>query len=349
MRKGCISLAESFFTQDFFGKYIRSVYHYALTFFQFDMDMHSHPAAELLYVISNQCRVNFSSHSLTLKKGELILIDRNVPHQLQIERGRECRVLNLELEAALCPADDFSRNLFAMLDKNQGFRELRRKPPAFFVVSDDGSSLKQCMDMILQALHRKTDTEIVSYEISAMIFLLLSAVCRRYEETMNVKTGVSSFVRQALIYIDEHYSEAISIDQLAKSCCVSKSHLQRAFRSSSGKTLVQVIQEKRVEKAKTLLRSSNLAIIEVAVETGFNNRQHFTETFTKITGISPSVYRKSKRNMLNTGPSLNSRLQGDAGNGSLCYKGCPGAYPKPETDDLFAEQPEQAVTGRNRC
>lgn len=336
-------MAESFFSQEIAGKSIRSVYHYALTFFQFDMDMHSHPAVELMYVASNHCTIRFPGQSLTLKKGELIFIDGGVPHQLYIERGKECRVLNLELEVAPGRENGALRDLFSLLGVNRGFQELRKKPPAFFVVPDDGSNLRQSMDMIQQALHRKTDTEIVSYEISAMIFLLLSLVCRRYEETMDIKTGVSSFVRQALGYIDEHYSEAITVDELAKSCCVSKSHLQRAFRMSSGKTLVQVIQEKRIEKAKILLRTSNLAMIDVAVETGFNNRQHFTETFTKIVGISPSAYRKSKRNMLSANAAFPPWQQENPGSRSLRYKGCPGYYPEEDEQDAHAAQPEPAA------
>ena len=328
-------MAESFFSQDFAGKCIQAVYHYALTLFQFDMDMHSHPHIELMYVASNQCTIHFPGHSLTLKKGELILIDKDIPHQLYVERGKECRVLNLELAAVPCRQNDMLQELFALLRKNKGYQKLCKKCPAFFVVPDDGCNLKQSMDMIQQALHRKTDTDIVQHEISAMIFLLLSLICRRYEETADMKTGISSFVEQALSYIDEHYSEVITVDELAKNCCVSKSHLQRAFRLSAGKTLVQVIQEKRIEKAKILLRSSNLAIIEVAVETGFNNRQHFTETFTKIVGISPSVYRKSKRNMLNTAAPFQTWNEEEAGNRSLSYKGCPGVYPRQDAEEIF--------------
>ena len=160
---------------------------------------------------------------------------------------------------------------------------------------------------------------------------------------MNVQTGVSSFVRQALSYIDEHYSEAITVDELAKSCCVSKSHLQRAFRMGAGKTLVKVIQEKRTEKAKILLRSSNLAMIDVAVETGFNNRQHFTETFTKIVGISPSAYRKSKRNMLGAAAAFPSLPKENEGNRSLHYKGCPGFYPEEDAQEAAKEHTHAAA------
>ena len=317
-------LTKNFFASDFSGKNIRSVYHYAMTFFQFDMDMHNHPAAELLYAASSRCTVNFTDKCVKLKKGELLFINPGIPHQLYIEQGRECRLINLELETVLCKASDL--DIFGMLCKNQGFKELHKEAPDFFIVSDDGCSLRQNMEMVVNALHRETDEGIAPYEISAMIFLLLSELCRRYEETLNA--GISSFVNQALIYIDAHYSEAISVEQLAKSCCISKSHLQRAFRASTGKTLVQVIQEKRVEKAKFLLRTSNLAVIEVAVETGFNNRQHFAETFTKIAGVSPSVYRKSSRNLLGLGSSPDSLTQEETGRRSLIGKGCPGAFLK---------------------
>lgn len=323
-------MAESFFRQDFLDKSIRPVYHYALTFFQFDMDMHTHPAVELMYVAGNQCTIRFPSHSLVLKKGELIFIDAGVPHQLYIEKGKECRVLNLELEVRPYSGRGFSRDFFAVLQQNQGFQKLRETTPAYFVVPDDGSTLKQSMDMIQQSLYRKTNTGTLTYEISAMLFLLLSLLCQRYAETVDTKTGMASFVSQAMRYIEVHYNEALSVEQLAKSCCVSKSHLQRAFRMCAGKTLVQVIQEKRVEKAKMLLRSSNLAIIDVAVETGFNNRQHFTETFTKIVGISPSDYRKSKGNMLGAVQSQQLSCKEGLGSQSLSYVGCPAALPQQE-------------------
>lgn len=61
-------------------------------------------------------------------------------------------------------------------------------------------------------------------------------------------------------------------------------------------SIIDKVNELRIEKAKLLLETSHMPIIDIAISVGFNNRRHFTHTFLKRTGSSPAIYRKHKEN-----------------------------------------------------
>ena len=93
-------------------------------------------------------------------------------------------------------------------------------------------------------------------------------------------------------YVDEHYcDEDISLDQLADVMHFSVSYLSKVFKSEVGKSFKEYITEKRIEKAKGLLRSSNYQIQDVARMVGYSNARSFINIFKKNTGVTPGVFK----------------------------------------------------------
>ena len=104
--------------------------------------------------------------------------------------------------------------------------------------------------------------------------------------------GENSFiVRNALQFIDEHYSERITLEEVAKNIYVSKWHLSKLLNKEVGRTFSQIINQVRIEKAKELLKDSSLRIGDVAELVGFLDISHFSRMFKKIEGISANNYR----------------------------------------------------------
>jgi len=102
----------------------------------------------------------------------------------------------------------------------------------------------------------------------------------------------NSLIKIVLLYLKYHYCENITLEELASLLGVSRGYLSRYFNSSTGVTLKHYINHLRIIKSKEYLLHSNLNISEICYELGYLNVEHFSRVFKKITGVSPSLYKK---------------------------------------------------------
>jgi two-component system, response regulator YesN len=98
-------------------------------------------------------------------------------------------------------------------------------------------------------------------------------------------------MEEAKTYIDSRLSEEISLDQVAAMIGLTPTYFSALFKKMTNETFVQYRIHRRMEKAKELLAVPHLRIADVASEVGYEDYPHFTKTFKKIVGISPSEYR----------------------------------------------------------
>ena len=99
--------------------------------------------------------------------------------------------------------------------------------------------------------------------------------------------------QRLLAFIEEHLGSDIGIATLAALAGYSPDHFARLFKQSFGLSPYQFILQRRVERAKALLRDRSHSIAEVAMLCGFASQAHFHTTFKTRTGVTPGVYRKS--------------------------------------------------------
>ena len=92
--------------------------------------------------------------------------------------------------------------------------------------------------------------------------------------------------------LDTNLSGDISLEALACECRISTRHFSRAFRQSVGMPPHRWLLRRRVEKARGLLRESKLTMSEIAAVCSFADQSHFTRVFSRITGVSPSAWRR---------------------------------------------------------
>ena len=106
----------------------------------------------------------------------------------------------------------------------------------------------------------------------------------------------SRIIRQALEYIDENYTdEAISLNQVASKVNVSANYFSAIFSQNMQMTFVEYVTNKRMEKAKKLLRTTDILASEVALMVGYKDAHYFSFVFKKTQGTSPREYRAGKR------------------------------------------------------
>ncbi len=99
-------------------------------------------------------------------------------------------------------------------------------------------------------------------------------------------------IRMMLEYIEQHFAEAISLTEIAGSIAVSPSVCLRCFEKTLGTTPIQYVKQFRLEKAATMLRTTQLSAKEIAFACGFNDVSYFTKAFREKNGCTPTAYRK---------------------------------------------------------
>ncbi len=95
--------------------------------------------------------------------------------------------------------------------------------------------------------------------------------------------------------IEAGLETGVSLDVLATTAGLSRSHFARAFRQSTGKSPHQYLTQRRLVRARELLARSDQPIIEIALRCGFSSQAHFTQSFRQIVGATPLEYRRARR------------------------------------------------------
>lgn len=95
-----------------------------------------------------------------------------------------------------------------------------------------------------------------------------------------------------LAYIDGNLSDKLSLKELSEMSCMSIPSFSRKFKDYTGKTLIQYLNEQRIEQAKILLKNKNASLERIAEEVGFSNANYLIRVFKKVTGQTISEYRK---------------------------------------------------------
>ena len=99
-------------------------------------------------------------------------------------------------------------------------------------------------------------------------------------------------VQQIMKYMENHYKEKISLDQIAENMYLSPFYISKLFKSETGDTPINYLISLRMEKAKELLdQNSTLSIQEAAAAVGYEDVYHFSKLFKKYYGLSPLYYK----------------------------------------------------------
>lgn len=113
-------------------------------------------------------------------------------------------------------------------------------------------------------------------------------------ESERSERTVHARLARAVEYVEQHSSEPVSLEEVARVACMSKYHFCRLFKKHFGIGLMQYLMGLRVQKTITLLMGSDLPVTLVALKAGFREMSEFNRQFKKVTGITPSAFRKSR-------------------------------------------------------
>ena len=197
----------------------------------------------------------------------------------------------------------------------------------FSVLDDDlRESIAKFPPVIFSNLFTKTLLEKISHEkdslqrdfaeyISIYLNVLLYDL-KRQETPDTPPEGADgrdkSPAQIASLYIEEHFSEDLSLEKIADAIRFNKSYLATIFKRATGITVNEYIYKTRVYKACELIAYSDLPLAEVSSMTGFKNVQHFNRVFKKHIGIPPGEYRSATpKKMIDYGSASGSLFNVD--------------------------------------
>jgi AraC family transcriptional regulator len=102
-------------------------------------------------------------------------------------------------------------------------------------------------------------------------------------------------LKRVLAYIDAHLDENITLADLARNAKLSVFYFATLFRRSTGFSPHRYILHRRVFRARELLRNTSLSVLDVSLDLGFQHQNNFARAFRRITGMTPTYFRRSNR------------------------------------------------------
>ena len=99
-------------------------------------------------------------------------------------------------------------------------------------------------------------------------------------------------INQAKKYIEENYMKNITLEDLGTHIGFNPSYFSSLFKKETGTSFIEYLSQIRMEKAKELLRESDLRIQDICLMVGYNDVKYFSKSFMKYTGLKPNEYRK---------------------------------------------------------
>jgi AraC-like DNA-binding protein/mannose-6-phosphate isomerase-like protein (cupin superfamily) len=265
---------------------------YSWTWTDFHMAPHAHDRAEIMYLLRGRCRIQLfegdRQQEFTMGVGEFVLIDAGMMHALQVDES--CYMVNVEFSFRPNPPLMTMQSLMAA---SPALAQWLRELSPWQRGKDDSGMLYAALSAVVDDYFHAADvdTALKEIHIAQMLVHLATAL-------MDDKAAGKGYVyvRRCVNLLSERMSEDARIEELAKELGISAAYLQRLFRQVHGMTIIDYLNRMRIERAKLLLLNTDDPVVEIAMEAGFNSRQHFTRVFTSLEGISPQEYRREKRN-----------------------------------------------------
>lgn len=151
---------------------------------------------------------------------------------------------------------------------------------------------------LLKEMKKELDEAAPGYEVAVKDYLRLflikcarKVIQRDIKPAANVNSHSLKRLERLRQFIDQNYKTQFQISELARMSAFSPNYLCRIFKTYTGKTLTEYINERRIQAAMLLLKTTSKQVIDIANLAGFNDLSHFNHLFKRIAGKSPRQFR----------------------------------------------------------
>lgn len=257
-----------------------------------DVELHHHDFHELYFLISGDVTYTIESRQYHVMPGDLLLISPQELHQICIRpemSDYERYVLWVDpqlLGRISTPLSDLSRNIGPTNPKQGNL--LRLKP-------EDASHVQKLFEQLwLETENEDYGSDLLRQSLLIQLLVTINRLAANPSGHFEEVTHSSRAVSAVVDYVNLHYHEPLSLDQLAELVYVSKYHLSHEFNRQVGTSVYRYIQKKRLLIARQLLAQGQRPN-EVYSSCGFTDYAGFYRAFRAEYAISPREYARSVR------------------------------------------------------
>lgn len=229
-----------------------------------NFNAHKHDCIELLYFLYGSAEVSAEDTSVDATFYDIVMYPKGMYHTEHLQNNHHQEIICLWVDI---PGLEL---------------------PDVICIQDKDAEVKWLLENLHAEYKRANSSRcLIQHYVKAAMMLLARKYCNgnRDEDT----------VSRVKMYIQDHMTEPLTVDQLAGLVYVSKSYLSRIFKKQTGMTLIEYQRQARINSAKTMLVSSEVSIEEISYIIGYNSPKYFCRAFRDCTGKSPREYKIAER------------------------------------------------------
>ena len=237
---------------------------------------HNHNHMELFFIVGGRGQFLIEDQLHPVDTNSLVMINPNVTHTEVSLNAQPLEYIVLGIEGIALADSTLSNNQFSILNYYES------------------AEVSSCLRNILREMEQKNP----GYEdiCQAFMEILIIRLMRTTVLAVPAETETVSTNRQCAAvrrYIDLHFKEALTLDQLAEEGHMNKFYLSHVFKRTYGVSPINYIIEKRIDESKYLLAETDLSLSQIAQLLGFSSLSYFSQVFRRTQGVSPKEYRQS--------------------------------------------------------
>lgn len=245
-------------------------------------DQHKH--YELYYVESGILTFGLNGKRMTVSAGQCLLTAPNVVHCI-LEYSSDTK---LKLAGFVCKG----KMLFPLCGKVMGLADDERN--LFGEIVEEGTFCfeplaRDCDEIGYQPRESITRGRLQALRNKLEIFLIKVMERRMNQDEPDFRVTVADGVYH---YLTMHVADKVVLNQLAEELCLSVSCIKREFSKKYGRGIIDMLLDMKISRAKELIEETNLNFTQIADYLSFESVSHFSKTFKKRTGKTPSEWSR---------------------------------------------------------
>ena len=250
------------------------------------VNLHWHTEIEMIYILNGEATVNVSEERHILKAGDIFFIN---PEELHIIKPQ---TLPLSYEVAVFSPEllEFKEGHFF---EKEFITPLQNGDLHFPRVIDAGHPLYEKVQPIIEKLFQYdiNSKPLILADLTAVFCIFAESGAMVNFDNKTVKKH-SGDIKLCISYMKEHYTEKITLQDLAGLIHMSENYFCSYFKAYTGVTPFTQLNNIRIKKAAALLLKSDDSVLNIAESCGFENVSFFIRKFKEIMGCTPKSYRK---------------------------------------------------------
>jgi AraC-like DNA-binding protein len=258
-----------------------------------DYFVHSHDFSELVVILEGSATHIIEGREYPVSAGQVFLIHSNVSHGYKdVNNIQYINVMFHPDQILQLPELKLLSGFQALFYIEPFYRKEMYFKGMLSLEQDQLDRVSGMLDMILE----EHDKQPEGYRLMIRTYFtgLIGMLSRYYSSNSDVSENKALRIAEAVTYLEEHFLQPVTLQELADKAFLSKRQFLRVFTQNYHTTPVDYIIRRRLDYSCTLLRDPSLSVQHVALESGFRDQNYYARQFRKVYLTTPSEYREKQ-------------------------------------------------------